>query len=182
MFLYEAGTKNLKYTFVHTINRYGNPDTLVISPDFKYDLVVNTMIKSALTTGQIIVNNPDLWRPLIDIRDVIQGYELAIEAESGISGIYNISGTNLTIGDLGKTIHRELINKGIKVDLIINNIVDVRNYMVDTTKIESELNYKSKYTVVDSLNEIFEKIDFNGYDFTKDIYYNIETFKRITKQ
>ena len=43
MFLYEAGTKNLKYTFVHTINRYGNPDTLVISPDFKYDLIVNTI-------------------------------------------------------------------------------------------------------------------------------------------
>jgi len=43
MFLYEAGTKNLKYTFVHTINRYGNPDTLVISPDSKYDLVVNTI-------------------------------------------------------------------------------------------------------------------------------------------
>lgn len=45
MFLYEAGTSNLKYTFVHTINRYGNPDTLVISPDFKYDLVVNTIPK-----------------------------------------------------------------------------------------------------------------------------------------
>jgi Ca-activated chloride channel family protein len=45
MFLYEAGTTNLKYTFVHTINRYGNPDTLVISPDFKYDLVVNTIPK-----------------------------------------------------------------------------------------------------------------------------------------
>ncbi|MBM3452976.1 MAG: VWA domain-containing protein [Bacteroidetes bacterium] len=43
MFLYEAGTKNLKYTFIHTINRYGNPDTLVISPDFKYDLIVNTI-------------------------------------------------------------------------------------------------------------------------------------------
>lgn len=43
MFLYEAGTKKLKYTFVHTINRYGNPDTLVMSPDFTYDLVVNTI-------------------------------------------------------------------------------------------------------------------------------------------
>ncbi len=43
MFLYEAGTKNLKYTFVHTINRYGNPDTLIIDPTIKYDLVVNTL-------------------------------------------------------------------------------------------------------------------------------------------
>lgn len=45
MFLYEAGTKNLKYTFVHTINRYGNPDTLVLDPNIKYDLVVNTIPK-----------------------------------------------------------------------------------------------------------------------------------------
>lgn len=43
MFLYEAGTKNLKYTFVHTINRFGNPDTLIIDPNIKYDLVVNTI-------------------------------------------------------------------------------------------------------------------------------------------
>jgi Ca-activated chloride channel family protein len=43
MFLYEAGTKNLKYTFVHTINRFGNPDTLIIDPAFKYDLIVNTI-------------------------------------------------------------------------------------------------------------------------------------------
>jgi Ca-activated chloride channel family protein len=43
MFLYEAGTKNLKYTFIHTINRFGNPDTLIIDPNLKYDLVVNTI-------------------------------------------------------------------------------------------------------------------------------------------
>ncbi len=43
MFLYEAGTKNLKYTFVHTLNRFGNPDTLIIDPSIKYDLFVNTI-------------------------------------------------------------------------------------------------------------------------------------------
>lgn len=42
MFLYEAGTTDLKYTFTHTINRHGNPDTLIIDPALKYDLVVNT--------------------------------------------------------------------------------------------------------------------------------------------
>ena len=45
MFLYEAGTNKLMYTFVHTINRYGNPDTLIIDPNLKYDLVVNTLPK-----------------------------------------------------------------------------------------------------------------------------------------
>jgi Ca-activated chloride channel homolog len=42
LFLYEAGTTNLKYTFTHTINRQGNPDTLFLDPDINYDLVVNT--------------------------------------------------------------------------------------------------------------------------------------------
>lgn len=43
LFLYEAGTTNLKYTFTHTINQFGNPDTLIIDPAVKYDLVVNTI-------------------------------------------------------------------------------------------------------------------------------------------
>lgn len=44
MFLYEAGTKNLKYTFMHTMNLKGNPDTItVMDPKMKYDLLVNTL-------------------------------------------------------------------------------------------------------------------------------------------
>ncbi|MDC0257539.1 VWA domain-containing protein [Crocinitomicaceae bacterium] len=42
MFLYQAGTTDLKYTYTHTLNRKGNPDTLVLDPEIKYDLIVNT--------------------------------------------------------------------------------------------------------------------------------------------
>ncbi|MBI2259201.1 MAG: VWA domain-containing protein [Flavobacteriia bacterium] len=45
MILYQAGTKNIIYTFVHTMNRYGHPDTLVINPDLTYDLEVHTIPK-----------------------------------------------------------------------------------------------------------------------------------------
>ena len=43
MFLYEAGTQKIKYTWIHTLNRAGNPDTLVIDPNLKYDLFVHTI-------------------------------------------------------------------------------------------------------------------------------------------
>ena len=33
----------VKYNFIHTINRYGNPDTLIIDPLLTYDLVVHTL-------------------------------------------------------------------------------------------------------------------------------------------
>jgi Ca-activated chloride channel homolog len=42
-FMYEAGSKKLKYAFEHTFNRFGNPDTLILDPSIKYDLVVNTI-------------------------------------------------------------------------------------------------------------------------------------------
>jgi len=149
------------------------------SPKMRYDLVVNTMLKSALTTGQIIVNNPKLWRPLVDIRDVIQGYEKAIEADLDITGIFNLSGINLTIGDLGQKLCDELNTLGINTKLIINNNPDVRNYKVSTNKIEDELGYKAQYTPIDSLTEILNNIDTSNYDFNKDIYYNINIFKQI---
>lgn len=149
------------------------------SPKMRYDLVVNTMFKSALTTGKITVNNSKLWRPLIDIRDVIQGYEKAIEADLDITGVYNLSGVNLTIGDLGKLLHQRLTHYGYDIKLDILNNPDVRNYKVSTSKIEDELGFKANYTPVDSLNEIINSIDVSNYDFNKDIYYNINIFKQV---
>lgn len=43
MFLYEAGTSNLKYTYTHTLNHLDLPDTLILDPSIKYDLVVKTL-------------------------------------------------------------------------------------------------------------------------------------------
>lgn len=44
VFFYEAGTNNLKYTFMHTLNIINNPDTLtIIDTDLKYDVIVNTL-------------------------------------------------------------------------------------------------------------------------------------------
>lgn len=44
VFFYEAGTNNLKYTFMHTMNFRGNPDTItIIDPEMRYDMVVNTL-------------------------------------------------------------------------------------------------------------------------------------------
>jgi Ca-activated chloride channel family protein len=43
MTFYEAGTTRVKYNYLHTINHRGNPDTLVLDPDLKYDLTVHTI-------------------------------------------------------------------------------------------------------------------------------------------
>ena len=149
------------------------------SHKMRYDLVVNTMLKTSFTSKKIIIHNPNLWRPLIDIRDIIQGYEKAIEADLDITGIFNLSGGNYTIGELGKQIHTNLTNRGFDVELEIHNNPDVRNYKVSTSKIEDELGFKAQYIPSDSINEILDNIDPLSYDFNKDIYHNINIFKQV---
>ena len=66
MLFYKSGTKELKYTIVHTINRYGNPDTLIIDPSISYDLVVNTIpkiIKSRIKLKRHVHNTIDVNAP-----------------------------------------------------------------------------------------------------------------------
>ena len=149
------------------------------SQKMRYDLVVNTMLKSAFTTQKIVVNNPKIWRPLVDIRDVIQGYQKALEADLNVSGVYNLSGGNMTIGQLGEAIHGELRKRGYVVDLVINENNDVRNYKVSTEKIEDELGFKAQFTPLDSLAEILDNMDPLSYNFDSDEYSNITTFQKV---
>ncbi len=43
MTFYDANSKVVKYNYLHTINAKGNPDTLVLDPDIKYNLTVHTI-------------------------------------------------------------------------------------------------------------------------------------------
>jgi len=66
MFFYEAGTANLKYTFVHTLNRFGNPDTLYLDPAIAYDLKVNTtptLLKTGITLKKHVHNTISVSAP-----------------------------------------------------------------------------------------------------------------------
>jgi nucleoside-diphosphate-sugar epimerase len=82
------------------------------SPRMRFDLVVNAMTKTALSEGKIIVNNPAIWRPLVDIRDVVSAYVRSIEADLSVSGVYNILEENYTIGRLADEIKLTLESQG----------------------------------------------------------------------
>ena len=66
MFLYKAGTNDLKYTFTHTLNYLGFPDTLVMDPSIKYDLFVETLpqqIKRNITLQRNVHNTIEIDAP-----------------------------------------------------------------------------------------------------------------------
>ena len=106
MFLYEAGTTNLKYTYTHTINRYGNPDTLILDPKLNYDLVVNTLPRIEKKNIKVIPNTHNT----INL-DAAQGY-IKVRFLNA-SKPYQIETRVMQIGD-HKTINTQKIGESDK--------------------------------------------------------------------
>ncbi len=149
------------------------------SPRMRLDLIVNTMFKTAISRGEIIVNNPSIWRPILSIEDAVSGYIRAVESADGISGIFNLSSGNYTVGEVADVV-KDGIEKKLnrKVKLNIKNIKDFRNYKVSNEKAVNILSFKPKHDVPAILNNLIENLD-KFRDFDNPGYYNIEVFKKV---
>lgn len=149
------------------------------SPRMRLDLIINTMYKSAIIEGRITVNNPSIWRPILDIRDAVRAFILAIEAPSAMSGVFNIASSNHTVGEAANLVKEELERiRDKKIDLEIKNIQDFRNYKVSTEKAQVILGFQAKYGIRDTVKYLHDNRDkFSNLD--SDEYYNIRVFKRL---
>lgn len=104
MNFYKSGTNQPVYSYVHTINNYGKPDTLVLDPDIEYDIEVHTIPK-------VYKNNVKIEKGkhnIINI-DAPQGY-LKLEISGTINDYYPTSIVKkagdtviLNVQDFGKT-------------------------------------------------------------------------------
>lgn len=149
------------------------------SPRMRLDLIVNTMFKSAIQDGVITVNNPAIWRPILDIRDAATAYIRAIESNEKISGVFNVASGNYTVGEVGDYVHQGIIKYlDLHPKLNIKHIQDYRNYKVSTQKASEVLSFKPMYSVVDTIKSLVDNLD-NYRNFDNQQYYNIATFKSL---
>lgn len=149
------------------------------SPRMRFDLIVNTMFKTALMTGKITVNNADIWRPLVDVRDTTYAFLLAVKAEAHINGVFNIAYDNFTVGQVATLIKKSLEKAtGKTIAVEIRNQQDFRNYKVDCTKAKTQLGFSPRYSVQDMVDSLWTH--HAGYgDMSQSAYYNIEVFKQV---
>ena len=115
MFLYEAGTPNLKYTFVHTLNRRGLPDTLVLDPSLKYDLRVATV-------PEVLKNNIPIVPHTHNIIQVPAG-----QGQLKITSVKSPEGTILPT---------RVLQNGASQTLNVQQLSVIQKYLVGTYQLE----------------------------------------------
>ena len=149
------------------------------SPRMRFDLIVNTMYKFAMTDRRVTVNNPSIWRPILDIRDAATAYLRAIQADYSLSGVFNVTSGNYTVGQVGDMVKYELEKlTGEKVGILLKNIQDFRNYKVTFDKARTYLGYQPSHTVEDIVESLHQDRARWG-DFEDDSFYNIRVFRKL---
>jgi nucleoside-diphosphate-sugar epimerase len=124
------------------------------SPRMRFDLVTNAMVKSALTENRIVIHNPALWRPLIDVEDACQAYMRALDADLSVAGVFNISSHNYTLDELGSIVVDNLRSFGVRPTVETQNRPDLRSYRVSTEKATNILKFTPKKPMSQTVRDI----------------------------
>lgn len=149
------------------------------SPRMRFDLIINTMFKCAMVEGKLVINNPSIWRPVLDVRDTSAAFLRAVQADYSISGSFNVAYGNFTVGQIGDLVREELQElSGRKIEIEVRSIQDFRNYKVTCEKARTYLGFLPRYCVQDIVRSLYDHRAEYG-DFSDDAFYNIKTFRRL---
>lgn len=154
------------------------------SPRMRYDLVVNTFVKDALSKGRITVHHGGaMWRPLVDVRDVARAYVMALQASSALVAgqVFNVSAGNFRISELALRVQRAFTELGVRVELDVEfGYRLVRSYRVSAEKAKRILGFQAEVSVEESIARMAAEIERHGLtDFSNPRYYNIEWMKLL---
>jgi len=158
-----------------------------LSPRMRYDLVLNSFVKDAFLRHRLTINaGGQIWRPLIDVQDVVWAYLKALEMSlDKIKGkIFNICTENWNIEELSGTVKKILKEeKKINIEIDVQPIGITRNYQADNTLFKKAFQFKPRRTLKEAILEIFSHLENNPKENPKEpIFYNDLWYKEIFKK
>jgi len=157
-----------------------------VSPNIRFDLVVNNLMGWAYTTKEIkILSDGRAWRPIVHIRDISKAFLAVLKApiEQIHKEAFNvgINSENYQIKTIAKEIHNLMPNCEIKI--LGEHNPDQRNYNVNFDKIGEKLNgFKPEWNLIKGIKELhnsFKQINLKYDDFQDKNYTRIKQLKYL---
>ncbi|HWO93857.1 MAG TPA: SDR family oxidoreductase [Dehalococcoidia bacterium] len=157
------------------------------SPRMRFDLVVNTFLKDALTQGKLFLHGGGwMWRPLVDVADVAEAHIVALEspARTVAGEVFNVVHSNYQIRELA------MIVAG-SVQLVAGRQVELeeapmprfrRDYRCSNAKLATATGFLPEVGVLESVQTMLERLrGIDARDFSHPRYYNIEWMTLLTE-
>jgi nucleoside-diphosphate-sugar epimerase len=174
--------KDFSPVFMRNATAYG------VSPRLRLDIVLNDLVASALTTGQVYIKSDGTpWRPIIHIRDIIAAAVAALEAPRDVvhSQVFNVGQTaeNYRIRELADIVAETV--PGCRVEYAPGGGPDKRCYRVNCDKIRRVLpGFKPQWTARKGAQELYEAYraaNLRVEDMQTGRYVRIRSIQRLLK-
>lgn len=150
-----------KSGFCPTILRFAT--AFGLAPRMRYDLTVNEFTREMFLGNELVVFDPDTWRPYCHVRDFAEIVRLVINSpRNKVCGeIYNAGSNenNFTKRQLVKLISHHVDNPKV---VFKDHGTDPRNYKVDFSKIQERLNFKPSHSIESGILEIIDILKREG--------------------
>jgi nucleoside-diphosphate-sugar epimerase len=132
------------------------------SPRMRFDLVVNTFLKDAVTVGKLYLHGGGWqWRPLVDVSDVARAHVACLHAAAdAVAGeIFNVMQENYQVRQLAMLVAGSLSLRGRHVTLEEAPLPKlVRDYRMSNLKLTQRLGFTPAVTVLESIDAMLEKL------------------------
>ncbi len=146
----------------------------------RLDVIVNILSNLAFHKREITVFGGSQLRPNIHISDMLRAYELLLNADSSkVNGqTFNAGWENKSVDEIAMTVKN---NMGEDVRITKSQTDDNRSYHISSEKIKSILNFQTKFTISDAVNDLknaFEKKIFLD-PLKNDLFFNIKRMNNL---
>jgi nucleoside-diphosphate-sugar epimerase len=132
------------------------------SPRMRFDLVVNTFLKDAVTVGKLYLHGGGWqWRPLVDVTDVARAHVAVLSAplDAVRCEIFNIMQENYQVRQLAMLVAGSLSLTGRHVTLEEAPLPKlVRDYRMSNLKLTQRLGFTPGVTVLESIDVMLKKL------------------------
>lgn len=148
------------------------------SPRMRFDLVVNTFVKDAISKGFLSLHGGGwMWRPLVDVTDVARAHVHSLEAPIEQVGgqIFNVLHDNYQIRELAMLVAGSAQMRKFTVELRSAPLPEItRDYKCSNHKFRQMAGFEPRVSVLESIETMLEAIEQEGpIDFSHPRYYNI---------
>jgi len=127
------------------------------SPRMRLDLVVNAMFRSAMVDRKVVVFNPDIWRPILGIKDAARAFTLALEAPTPAQGVFNVASTNCTVEQIGRIVQQRMshyLEQPIALEL--HHMTECRSYSVSSDKARETLGFAPEQSIEEMVSHLWD--------------------------
>ena len=147
----------------------------------RIDLTVNILTLNALINKKIKIFGGKQLRPNINIKDMVQAYEILLEApgEKINREIFNIGYQNRAVEDIAKIVKNVIDDNSIEFEYLPTT--DTRSYHINSNKMKRILNFEPKYTLENAVQSLVDAYN-NGSiknGLSNPLYHNIKLMQKV---